>query len=55
MSGGYTPALKQIPLKAEGRVVRRGRADHEIWESPISGRRFAVDAISNPDIRQMRS
>jgi hypothetical protein len=24
--------------------VRRGRGDHEIWYSPITGKRFPVDA-----------
>ena len=23
--------------------VRRGKGDHDIWESPINGRRFVVD------------
>jgi hypothetical protein len=23
--------------------MRQGKGDHEIWESPISGRRFPVD------------
>jgi hypothetical protein len=41
---GYTPAVKQVLLKAGCRFVRQGRGDHEIWESPISGRRFTVDA-----------
>jgi predicted RNA binding protein YcfA (HicA-like mRNA interferase family) len=24
-------------------LVRQGKSDHEIWESPISGKRFVVD------------
>jgi hypothetical protein len=23
--------------------VRQGRGDHEIWQSPVNGRRFTVD------------
>jgi len=31
-------------LRAAGcRLVRRGRGDHEVWESPINGKRFTVD------------
>lgn len=25
-------------------LVRQGKGDHEIWQSPISNRRFVVDA-----------
>jgi hypothetical protein len=40
---GFTKLVKDI-LTANGcRFVRQGRGDHEIWESPISGRRFTVD------------
>jgi hypothetical protein len=24
-------------------LVRQGRGDHEVWESPINGKRFTVD------------
>ena len=41
---GYTERLKEILRKAGCRFVRQGRGDHEIWESPISRRRFTVDA-----------
>ena len=31
-------------LKAAGcYLVRQGRGDHEVWESPINGQRFTVD------------
>lgn len=31
-------------LKFAGcRLIRHGKGDHDIWESPISGRRFPVD------------
>ncbi|MGO9271597.1 MAG: type II toxin-antitoxin system HicA family toxin [Terriglobia bacterium] len=39
----YTPKLKEI-LRAHGCSFERpGRGDHEIWHSPITGRRFPVD------------
>ena len=39
----YTRDVKKI-LKANGCwFVRQGRGDHEIWESPINGKRFTVD------------
>lgn len=49
----YTPKLKEI-LRAHGCSFERpGRGDHEIWYSPITGRRFPVDhAISIPPHRQ---
>ncbi|MBA3811341.1 MAG: type II toxin-antitoxin system HicA family toxin [Caulobacteraceae bacterium] len=40
---GYTPRVKAILKDAGCRLVRQGRGDHEIWESPINGRRFTVD------------
>ena len=41
--GSYTPRLKEI-LRAHGCTFERpGRGDHEIWYSPITGRRFPVD------------
>jgi hypothetical protein len=30
--------------KAGCYFVRHGRGDHEIWQSPISGKRFPLDA-----------
>jgi HicA toxin of bacterial toxin-antitoxin, len=41
---GFTAELKEILRKAGCYFVRHGRGDHEIWQSPISGRRFPVDA-----------
>ncbi len=39
----YTPKLKEM-LRAHGCSYERpGRGDHEIWYSPITGRRFPVD------------
>ncbi|WP_295434761.1 type II toxin-antitoxin system HicA family toxin [uncultured Thiodictyon sp.] len=44
MGESYTPELVR-QLKAAGcSLVRRGKGDHDIWESPISGRRFPVDS-----------
>lgn len=44
MASNLTPEL--IPLlKAAGCwMIRSGKGDHDIWESPISGHRFPVDA-----------
>ena len=40
----YTGKLKKI-LSARGcKRERQGKGDHEIWYSPISGKRFPVDA-----------
>ena len=39
----YTREVKKL-LKERGCwLVRQGRGDHEVWESPINGKRFAVD------------
>lgn len=44
MGQNFTPELIR-QLKAAGCfMVRRGKGDHEIWESPINGHRFPVDA-----------
>jgi hypothetical protein len=43
MADNYTPRVKRLLKKADCRFVRQGRGDHEIWESPINGRRFMVD------------
>jgi hypothetical protein len=44
MGENLTPALIRM-LKTAGRLlVRHGKGDHDIWESPIKGRRFPVDA-----------
>lgn len=39
----YTKDLKALLVKAGCRFVRQGRGDHEVWESPINGKRFTVD------------
>ena len=38
----FTPELKKILHAAGCRLIRQGKGDHEIWESP-TGRRFVVD------------
>jgi len=43
MGQDFTPERIRL-LKAAGRsMVRHGKGDHDIWESPINGRRFPVD------------
>lgn len=43
MARSYTREIKRI-LEANGcTLVRRGKGDHEIWQSPINGHRFVVD------------
>lgn len=41
---GYTVALKKILSDNHCRFERQGKGDHEIWYSPISGKRFPVDS-----------
>lgn len=43
MGSSFTPQLKKILLAHGCRFERQGKGDHEIWFSPISHRRFAVD------------
>ena len=43
MGSSFTPQIKKI-LRSHGcRFERQGKGDHEIWFSPITQRRFAVD------------
>jgi hypothetical protein len=39
----YTGKLKKILSDNGCSVERKGKGDHEIWFSPISGMRFPVD------------
>jgi hypothetical protein len=41
---GYTGPLKKILKKSGCYFERQGKGDHEIWFSPISGKRFPVDS-----------
>jgi predicted RNase H-like HicB family nuclease len=44
LDGGQLHAEGKGDLRAGGcRFVRQGRGDHEIWKSPVNGRRFMVD------------
>jgi predicted RNA binding protein YcfA (HicA-like mRNA interferase family) len=40
----FTPELKRLLREAGCRPVRQGKGDHEIWQSPITGKRFPVDS-----------
>jgi hypothetical protein len=40
----YTPELKRILGEAGCRFERHGKGDHDIWYSPLTGRRFPVDS-----------
>lgn len=35
--------VRNALLEAKCFLVRQGKGDHEIWESPINGARFVVD------------
>lgn len=39
----YTAEVKKHLRDAGCWMVRQGRGDHEIWESPLNGKRFTVD------------
>ena len=39
----YTADVKHKLKDAGCWIVRQGRGDHEIWESPVNGKRFTVD------------
>jgi len=39
----FTPDLKRLISKAGCAFERQGKGDHEIWYSPITGKRFVVD------------
>jgi hypothetical protein len=41
---GITAQLKKILRKNGCCYERAGKGDHEIWFSPISGKRFPVDS-----------
>ena len=44
MAKTYTPRLKKLLREYGCRFERPGKGDHEIWYSPITDRRFVVDA-----------
>ncbi|MCB1175835.1 MAG: type II toxin-antitoxin system HicA family toxin [Leptospiraceae bacterium] len=39
----YTPAVKKLLREAGCSVVRSGKGDHEIWQSPMTNRHFPID------------
>ena len=39
----YEKAVRDILAKNDCTFVRRGKGDHDIWYSPITGRHFTVD------------
>ena len=41
----YAPEVKRLLREAGCYPVRQGKGDHEIWFSPITGRKFVVDSI----------
>jgi len=41
---GFTPELKRLLRDAGCTFDRPGKGDHEIWYSPITRRKFVVDA-----------
>ena len=42
MGSGYYAQLRDILLANGCEFVRQGKGSHEIWQSPISGKRFPV-------------
>ncbi len=42
MGGGLYAPLRRILQEHGCRFVRQGKGSHEIWESPITGKRFSV-------------
>ena len=39
----YEKDVRRILLANGCTLVRQGKGDHEIWQSPITNRRFVVD------------
>ena len=39
----YEKKVRQLLLKHNCHFVRRGKGDHDIWYSPITGKTFPVD------------
>jgi predicted RNA binding protein YcfA (HicA-like mRNA interferase family) len=42
--GDFAPDLKRMLRAAGCYRVRRGKGDHDVWFSPVSGRNFVVDS-----------
>jgi hypothetical protein len=44
MADNYTPPRVKAVLSESGcTLVRQGKGDHEVWQSPINGRRLMID------------
>ena len=43
MATGYARQVKAILTEHGCTLVRHGKGDHSIWQSPINKRRFVVD------------
>jgi HicA toxin of bacterial toxin-antitoxin, len=39
----YGPAVRRILREHGCHFVRHGKGDHDMWQSPINGKRFPVD------------
>ena len=44
MPATFDRALRRLLVQAECTFVRAGKGSHEIWQSPITKRRFPVPA-----------
>ncbi len=42
MASNLYPEVSRLLRQAGCQFVRNGKGDHEIWQSPISNRRFTV-------------
>jgi hypothetical protein len=42
--GDFAPELKRILRDSGCTLHRQGKGDHELWWSPITGRKFVVDS-----------
>jgi HicA toxin of bacterial toxin-antitoxin, len=43
MGRGFDRDLRTLLINAGCSFVRKGKGDHEMWFSPVSGRLFVVD------------
>jgi hypothetical protein len=44
MVEGYARTLKQVLQEAGCFLVRQGKGDHQVWSSPMNGKRFPIDS-----------
>ena len=45
MARGYAKQVKAILAEHGCTLVRQGKGDHEVWQSPINDARFVVDGL----------